>query len=461
MFLIHSTQKIPRKSSILTNRKEAIWPLFYFSLNQKTMVSNKNIVKLKPSATLLINEKVKELRKKGKKLTHFGFGQSPFPIHKSIVEELKKYATNNHYLPVNGLQVLREQLSKFLFKNQGIERDSALIFIGPGSKELLYQSILIFEGEYLIPKGSWVSYIPQIKSKGGSYTILETKLENQFKLTAETLEGCLQQSKQSKQQESILILNSPNNPTGAVYTEEEYASLAKVCKKYQVIVFSDEIYSQINFNDDFSPSISKFYPEGTLVFGGLSKVFSAGGYRLGFMSLPEELASLSVVYRSLFSETFSCVSSPIQFAGVKAYEYAPKLKEYVNISSKILHGVSSFIFDEFSKNNILCTQSRGAFYMMIGFDNFKEAIQSLNITTSIELAHYLLENYDVALLPGSDFGFQETELFFRLAFVDFDGENIMNSTQEDTEIDKFYVQKNCPSVFRGVDQLVKFTKDLT
>ena len=99
--------------------------------------------------------------------------------------------------------------------------------------------------------------------------------------------------------------------------------------------------------------------------------------------------------------------------------------------------------------------------MMIGFDNFKEAIQSLNITTSIELAHYLLENYDVALLPGSDFGFQETELFFRLAFVDFDGENIMNSTQEDTEIDKFYVQKNCPSVFRGVDQLVKFTKELT
>ena len=422
------------------------------------MIINQHISELKPSATLLINEKVKELRKKGQQITHFGFGQSPFPIHKSIVEELKKYATNNHYLPVKGLLALTEQVSKFLLKNQGIDRNALHIFIGPGSKELLYQSILIFEGEYLIPKGSWVSYIPQIKSKGGSYTILETKLENQFKLTAETLEAYLQQS---NQQEHILILNSPNNPTGAVYTEEEYASLAKVCKKYQVIVFSDEIYSQINFNDDFSPSISKFYPEGTLVFGGLSKVFSAGGYRLGFMSLPEELASLSLVYRSLFSETFSCVSSPIQFSGVKAYEYADELKDYVNISSKILHGISAFIFDEFSNNKIQCTQSQGAFYMMIGFETFKEAIQSLNIHTSTELAHYLLENYDVALLPGSDFGFQETELFFRLAFVDFDGDHLMNLTQHDTEIDRSFVQENCPSVYRGVHQLIKFTKELT
>lgn len=422
------------------------------------MMINQHISKLKPSATLLINEKVKELRKKGQQITHFGFGQSPFPIHNSIVEELKKYATNNHYLPVKGLLALTEQVSEFLLKNQGIDRNAAHIFIGPGSKELLYQSILIFEGEYLIPKGSWVSYIPQLKSKGGSYSIVDTKLKNQFKLTADTLEAYLQQS---NQQTHILILNSPNNPTGAVYTENEYKSLAKVCKKYQVIVLSDEIYSQINFKDDYSPSISKFYPEGTLVFGGLSKVFSAGGYRLGFMSLPEELASLSVVYRSLFSETFSCVSSPIQFAGVKAYEYARELKDYVNISSKILQGISSFIFDEFSNNNIQCTKSQGAFYMMIGFETFKEAIQSLNINTSTELAHYLLENYDVALLPGSDFGFQDTELFFRLAFVDFDGENVMNLTQKDTEIDRSYVQENCPSVYRGVHQLIKFTKELT
>ena len=98
-------------------------------------------------------------------------------------------------------------------------------------------------------------------------------------------------------------------------------------------MFSDEIYSQINFSNTYSPSISKFYPEGTLVFGGLSKVFSAGGYRLGFMSLPKELNKLSVVYSSLFSETFSCVSSPVQYAALEAYEYSKELQHYVATSS--------------------------------------------------------------------------------------------------------------------------------
>ena len=422
------------------------------------MLLNKNILDLKPSSTLLINEKVKELREEQREITHFGFGQSPFPIHQSIVEELKNNATNNHYLPVKGLETLREQVSKFLLKNQGIERDPDQLFIGPGSKELLYQSILIFEGDFLIPKGSWVSYIPQIKSKGGSYHILETSLENQFKLTPEILDTYL---KENNQQEHILILNSPNNPTGAVYSENEYRSLAKVCKKHKVIVFSDEIYSQINFNDSFSPSISKFYPEGTIVFGGLSKVFSAGGYRLGFMSLPKEFASLSVVYCSLFSETFSCVSSPVQFAAIKAYEYSQELQEYVKMTSKILFGVSSFIFQELSKNNIQCTKSKGAFYMMIGFDRFKTAINSLSIKTSTELALYLLENYDVALLPGSDFGFQDSELFFRLAFVDFNGKKLMNLTQKETIIDEAFVNENCPSIFKGVKQLITFTQEVS
>ena len=116
------------------------------------MKINKHILDLKPSSTLLINEKVKKLRKEGNQIIHFGFGQFPFSIHYSIVEELKKNATNNHYLPVDGLFELRSQVSKFLSQNQGIQRDSDFIFISPGSKELLYQSILILEGKFLIPK---------------------------------------------------------------------------------------------------------------------------------------------------------------------------------------------------------------------------------------------------------------------------------------------------------------------
>jgi len=417
---------------------------------------NKHIISLQPSATLEINEKVKALRKQGEQITHFGFGQSPFPIFSSITKALIEHAGNNHYLPVNGLESLREEIANFLKKHQMVLVDKNSIFIGPGSKELLYQSILIFEGHFLIPKGSWVSYVPQIKSKGGTYSVLETDISNNFKLTATALEEFLLKSKQS---EHILILNSPNNPTGAVYTDLEYQRLAAVCRKYNVVVFSDEIYSQINFTEGQSVSISNYYPEKTIVFGGLSKVFSAGGYRLGFMALPNELSELSNAYKSLFSETFSCVSSPIQMAAIAAYTYPPDLIKYVGDSSSILKGVSQYIFENLTKNNISCTNPQGAFYMMVGFDQFREKINLLGIETSQQLALYLLEKYHVALLPGSDFGFQKNELFFRLAFVDFDGKDVMEAYLKKVNIDEAFIKQHCPRVFSGVQKLIEFAKE--
>ena len=128
---------------------------------------NQSILKLKLSATLAINQKVKALRNQNETVFHFGFGQSPFPIHDSIVNELKNNASNNHYLPTVGLETLRQVIAGFLQKHQNVTADSDYIYIGPGSKELLYQTILILEGIFLIPKGSWVSYGPQINSKNG------------------------------------------------------------------------------------------------------------------------------------------------------------------------------------------------------------------------------------------------------------------------------------------------------
>ena len=419
---------------------------------------NQNILSLKQSSTLLINEKVKELRAKGQEVSHFGFGQSPFPIHASIVAALKENAENNHYLPVAGLEKLREEIVLFLKKHQNIKTTKESVFIGPGSKELLYQSILIFDAEFLIPKGSWVSYIPQIQSKGGVYHILETNFENDFKLTPEILDTFFKSEVVKKQ--TVLILNSPNNPSGAVYTKEEYKALAIACRKYNVVVFSDEIYSQINFSESYSPSISAYYPEKTIVFGGLSKVFSAGGYRLGYMMLPNELQALQNVYKSLFSETFSCVSSPIQFAAIKAFEYHIDLQNYVATSTVILKNISEFIFKELSEVRIECTKSEGAFYMLIGFNLHKAAILKLGISSSFDLANYVLENYNFAMLPGVDFGFKKEELFFRIAFVDFNGEKIMDAYSHDKNIETIFIKENAPNVFFGVEKIKTFISDL-
>ena len=427
-------------------------------MNFSKVMINQNILSLKQSSTLLINEKVKELRIQGKKISHFGFGQSPFPIHGSIVTALIENAENNHYLPVAGLEELREEIVLFLKNHQNIKTTKESIFIGPGSKELLYQSILIFDAEFLIPKGSWVSYIPQIQSKGGTYHVLETNFENDFKLTPVILDAFFKNEAPKKQ--TVLILNSPNNPTGAVYTKEEYKALAIPCRKYNVVVFSDEIYSQINFSEDYSPSISAYYPEKTIVFGGLSKVFSAGGYRLGYTMLPSEMQALENVYKSLFSETFSCVSSPIQFAAIKAFEYNTDLQNYVATTSAILKSISEFIFKELSLIKIECTKSEGAFYMLIGFNLYKPAILKLGISSSFELANYVLENYNFAMLPGVDFGFEKEELFFRIAFVDFNGQEVMKAYSSHKNIDSNFIKENAPNVFIGVEKIKTFIAEL-
>ena len=419
---------------------------------------NNNISQLKPSATLLINEKVKELRDKGEKVYHFGFGQSPFPIHKKIVKELKKNADCNHYFPTQGLPELRNEISNFLIKYQGIQTTRDNIFIGPGSKELLYQTILILNGTYLIPKGSWVSYLPQIKANKKEFDILDTFRKDHYKLSSNVLETyCNDHPYKNK----LLILNSPNNPSGAVYSEGELDELAGVCRKYNIIVLSDEIYSQITFESNHASSISKYYPENTIIYGGLSKVFSAGGYRLGYMVLPQKLQELKSIYRSLFSETFSAVNSPVQYAAIEAYKYNKDIRKTVEASLRILKSIGKYVYDELTKEKINCTLPEGGFYVLIGFENFQKVLNKRDIKNSIDLAHHILTNYKVALLPGIDFYFDPKELIFRLAYVDFNGEKALKAVlKKEAIIDPEFIEKYAPNVVRGLQKIVEFVATL-
>ena len=418
---------------------------------------NTSIQKLKPSATLAINQKVKELRALGKHIAHFGFGQSPFPIHQSIVTALKEKADCNDYLPTTGLPELKVQLSVFLKKYQHLEVNPHAIYIGPGSKELLFQTIYILESTFLIPQGSWVSYLPQTQIKSAEHAILETEFKNGFKLEAEVLE---RYCKQHPGGQKTLILNSPNNPTGASYKREELKALAGICRKYKIIVMSDEIYSQVNFEEGCSPSISRYYPEATIVYGGLSKVFSAGGYRLGFMALPKEFGFLDGPYRSLFSETFSAVAAPIQYAAIEAYKMKKELRLYIKQCTEILQKIAAYVFTRLTAIAIKCTKASGSFYMMIDFTHYRDKLKKLGITTSVALAGYLLDKVGIALLPATDFYFEESELIFRLAFVDFDGKSVHRAYLEGREINEAFIKKYCSSIYSGMERLQEFVTRL-
>jgi aspartate aminotransferase len=406
----------------------------------------KDIVKsLEPSSTLKINEISRMLESKGKKIYKFGFGQSPFQVPDVIVDELKNNAFQNKYLPMQGLFELREAVAKYTSKKKNYEYKAENIIIGPGSKELMFLLHVIFDGEIILPAPSWVSYAPQAILGRNKTHILETKRENNWFPTAEELEELILKDKNKNY---LLFLNSPNNPSGQVC--KNLNEISEVVKKYNLIILSDEIYSELTFDDDYQ-SISKFCPEKTIISTGLSKWCGAGGWRLGYFIIPDSLKSIRDTINVLASETFSAVSAPIQYASIKAYEHDHM--EYIKHSREILKIVGSYVYENLKSNKILINKPQGGFYLMPEFLNNK-------FKTSSEMCDDILNKTGVALLPGSDFGFKNDKMLARLSFTDFDGATIMKKISNNKSIDKNLVIELCPKIVEGTLKLKNWSENL-
>ena len=300
-------------------------------------LTKKSVLKLKPSSTLAINEKCKELISKGKKVYQFGFGQSPFPVPEKIVSALRDNAHRKEYLPMQGLSKLRESISKYLIKRTGINYSKENIIITPGSKEAMLLMHVAFNGEIILPAPSWVSYEPQAIIGRNKVHWLQTSRENNWFPTAKQLEKKI---KTIKKKNLIFILNSPNNPSGTVCKNLE--ELALVAKKYNLLVLSDEIYTDLTFCNKYD-SISKFYPEGTFISGGLSKWCGAGGWRVGFFAVPDRLSNFLESIKTLASESYSTVNRPAQYAAVEAYE--GDHAEYKIKTTNILRSVGNYVYN--------------------------------------------------------------------------------------------------------------------
>jgi aspartate aminotransferase len=403
----------------------------------------KNIVKgLKPSSTLKINEISRELEDRGKKIFKFGFGQSPFQIPIDIVKALKDNAYQNNYLPMQGLKELRKTVAKYTSIKKNYDYKSENVIIGPGSKELMFLLHILFDGEIILPAPSWVSYAPQAILGRNKIKVIQTKRENNWFPTGEEIEEIISKDKSKNY---LLFLNSPNNPSGQVC--ENLEEISEVAKKYNLIILSDEIYSELSFEKNFR-SISVFCPEKTIISTGLSKWCGAGGWRLGYFILPESLNILRDSINVLASETFSAVSAPIQYAAITAY--TSDHSEYINNSKNILKAVGNYVYENLKSNKVLINKPQGGFYLMPEFLNKK-------FNTSSEMCDNILKETGVALLPGSDFGFDKKKLLARLSFTDFDGQEFMNQIQNEQEIDKNLVLKFAPKVVEGVDKLKKWS----
>ena len=406
----------------------------------------KNISKLKESSTLAINEKSKELIKSGKKIYRFGFGQSPFQIPERVVDTLKLNAHKKEYLPIQGLPELREKISNHLFKNTGVRYSKENILITPGSKEAMLLMHVTFNGEILTPAPSWVSYEPQAQIGSNKVHWLETSRVNNWFPTASELEKKLK--KIGKNKNIIFILNSPNNPSGAIC--KNLKELAQVAKKYKLIILSDEIYTDLSFDNSYN-SISKFYPEATFISGGLSKWCGAGGWRLGFLAVPNGLKQFMNSLKSLASESYSTVNTPTQFAAVEAYE--GDYEQYKLKVRSILNSVGNYVYNNLKSNKVIINPPQGAFYLMPEFKNKK-------FKTSSKLCEAILNETGVAMLPGSDFGFKPDKMLTRLSYTDFDGTQFFENVTDYKTISDEMVKRYAPNVVEGTSKLSNWAKNL-
>ena len=406
----------------------------------------KNIVKeLEPSSTLKINEISRQLEDKGEKIFKFGFGQSPFQIPLDIVNELKNNAYQNKYLPMQGLKELREVVAKYTSTKKDYNYKSENVIIGPGSKELMFLLHVLFDGDIILPAPSWVSYAPQAILGRNKIQLIQTTSENNWFPTGSEIEKIILKD---KNRNYLLFLNSPNNPSGQIC--ENLEEISEIAKKYNLIILSDEIYSELSFKEGFK-SISSFCPEKTIISSGLSKWCGAGGWRLGYFIVPDSLSFLKNSINVLASETFSAVSAPIQYAAITAY--ANDHSEYINNSRNILRAVGNYVYENLKSNKILINKPQGGFYLMPDFINKK-------FNTSSEMCDNILKNTGVALLPGSDFGFVKTKMLVRLSFTDFNGQEFMNKTKDKKKINNDLILKFAPKIVEGVNKLKKWSETI-
>ena len=304
---------------------------------------------------------------------------------------------------------------------------------------------VIFDGEIILPAPSWVSYAPQAILGRNKVKILQTKRENNWFPSGKEIEEIILRDKNKNY---LLFINSPNNPSGQVCKNLD--EIADVAKKYNLIILSDEIYSDLSFEDNYK-SISSFCPEKTIVSSGLSKWCGAGGWRLGYFIIPDSLKEIKNMINVLASETFSAVSAPIQYAAIKAYENDHS--DYINKSRNILKAVGNYVYENLRSNKVLINSPQGGFYLMPEFLNKK-------FNSSSEMCDNILKDTGVALLPGSDFGFEKSRMLARLSFTDFDGQKFMDQIKVGQIIDDNTINEFAPKIIEGVDKLKKWSESI-
>ncbi|EMI09633.1 pyridoxal phosphate-dependent aminotransferase [Anoxybacillus gonensis] len=358
----------------------------------------KRVAALTPSSTLAITAKAKELKAAGHDVIGLGAGEPDFNTPQHIMEAAVKAMYDGHtkYTPSGGLATLKQEIIKKFQQDQQLDYKPSEIIVCVGAKHALYTlfQVILDEGdEVIIPTPYWVSYPEQVKLAGGVPVYVEGLEENEFKITPEQLKQAI------TNRTKAVIINSPSNPTGVIYTKEELQALGEVCVAHDILIVSDEIYEKLVYGGHEHVSIAQLSPElkkQTIIINGVSKSHSMTGWRIGYAVGDADIIRAMT---DLASHSTSNPTSIAQYAAIAAYSGPQEPVEHMR---QAFEQRLNIIYDRLIQiPGFSCVKPQGAFYL---FPNAKEAATMTGYENVDAFVEALLDEAKVALVPGSGFG---------------------------------------------------------
>jgi len=357
---------------------------------------------LKPSATLAITAKAKEMKSQGIDVIGFGAGEPDFDTPENIKEFAKRSIDNGFtkYTAASGIDELKNAIISRIKEDYNVEYEKKEIFVGSGAKHVLYnlfQVLLDLNDEVIIPAPYWVSYPEQVRIAGGKPVILTTEQSNGFKVKPSEIQNVI------TDKTKILVLNYPSNPTGVTFTKEELVEIANLAEKNDLIIISDEIYDKTLYSETKHTSfvqINDSIKDRTILVNGVSKTYSMTGWRIGYAAGNKKVLA---AMNNLAGQSTSNPTSIAQKASVEAFS-GPQDK--VNEMVVEFKKRRDFICKELNNiNGISCLVPDGAFYVFPDISYyFGKEYKNGKIENSVDFADFLLNEAKVAVVPGIEFG---------------------------------------------------------
>ena len=331
-----------------------------------------------------------------------GLGENPLPTPNFLIETLKNNAEKKEYSKISGSEIFREAIfSKY-------SENFTNTIVGNGLKELIFCLIFCWKGKIFLPVPCWVTYLEDMKILKKEYHTIPTKFENNYKLIPNDLE---KEILDKNGQNGLFFLNNPNNPLGIVYSETELENLSVVFKRYNITVFSDEIY--FNTSQVKTTSLSNIYSK-CIIGSSLSKDWASGGWRFGWMIFSEEINLLSKMMKSFGSILYSCPSEFLNFVAAEAL--TNNNKDHFEQQKFYFKKIADSVEKELESSKIIHSNFEGAWYKWFDLKNYSEKLNKYEVNDSQSLTNLLGEKIGLIVVPGVCFGFDG--LTFRLSMID-------------------------------------------